>query len=177
MEKEVVIWSTADLLGGKSHSDTDLRRTVHTNEIITDMVGGLLGKRKKKKGATPQLPQSPLPRPWLTCSRYMGIMDNRPPFMENVMCVLISGMIRFLVVRAPACNILSDNHRGISSESRHGSFDAKNWDVGICLQTLWGMTKDCEGCIELWMTPWYHSVPRWEGIRRGKKKAPAWHRL
>lgn len=83
-------------------------------------------KEKKKKGATPQLPQSPLPRPWLTCSRYMGIMDNRPPFMENVMCVLISGMIRFLVVRAPACNILSDNHRGISSESRHGSFDAKN---------------------------------------------------
>lgn len=49
VEKEVVIWSSADQLGGKSHSDTDLRRTMHTNEIITDMVGGLLGLKKEKK--------------------------------------------------------------------------------------------------------------------------------
>lgn len=96
MEKEVVISSTADLLGGKSHSDTDLRRTMHTNGIITDMMGGLLGKNS----ATTQLPCSPLVRPWLTCSRYMGIMDNRLPFTGNVVCVLgiISGMIRFPLV-------------------------------------------------------------------------------
>lgn len=93
---------------------------MHTNEIITDMVGGLLGKKKnkKKESTAPQLPY--LLRPVLTCSRYMGIKDNRLPFTGNVECVLsiISGMIRFPVVDAPGCNILSDNHRGIRSESR-----------------------------------------------------------
>lgn len=44
----------ADPLGVKSHSDTDLKRTMHTNEIITNFVGGLW----VKKDATAQLPQS-----------------------------------------------------------------------------------------------------------------------
>lgn len=83
MEKEVVISSAADLLGGKSHGDADLRRTMHTNGIITDMMGGLLGRNS----ATTQLPCSPLVRPWLTRSRYMGIMDNTLPFTGNVVCV------------------------------------------------------------------------------------------
>lgn len=52
-----MIQSMADPLGVNSHSDTDLRRTMHTNEIITDFVGGLLSK-KKKKSATTQLPHS-----------------------------------------------------------------------------------------------------------------------
>ena len=84
IEKEVVIWSMADLLGGKSHSDTDLRRTMHTNEIITDVVGGLLGAKKAIH------PSCHIPLFWdrSTCSRYMGIMDNRPPFTGNVVCYL-----------------------------------------------------------------------------------------
>ena len=49
-KEEVVIWST-DLLGEESHSDTDLKKTMHTNEIITDVVGGLSGKRKSQAPA------------------------------------------------------------------------------------------------------------------------------
>lgn len=63
---------------------------MHTNEIITDMVGGLLGKKRY-----PSCHISPLVRLWLTCSRYMGIKDNRPPLQGDLMSVLgiISGMI------------------------------------------------------------------------------------
>lgn len=76
---------------------------MHTNGIITDMTGGLLGTNS----ATPQLPRSPLVGSWLTCSSYLGIRDNRPPFVGNVLCVLgiISGMIRYTPVFVAVCNV------------------------------------------------------------------------
>lgn len=148
MEKEVVISSAADLLGGKSHGDKDLRRTMHTNGIITDMMGGLLGRNS----ATTQLPCSPLVRPWLTRSRYMGIMDNRLAFTGNVVCVTY---IQFLLVCVCVCQ---DNIFCLTiTKALPLKGDTENWDVQLWLQTLWGVTKkDCEACIEIWKTPWCH---------------------
>lgn len=48
MEQEVVIRSAVKLWGGKSHSDTDLSRMMHTNGIIREMMGGIFSKKKPK---------------------------------------------------------------------------------------------------------------------------------
>ena len=83
-EGEVVIVSAADPLRVKSHCDTDLKRTMHTNEIITDKVGGL----QRKRGATPQLPHSPLLRPWLTDPgiRELKIINL---ILQGILCVCL----------------------------------------------------------------------------------------
>lgn len=90
---------------------------MHTNGIITDMTGGLLGR----SGATPQLPRPPLAGLWLTCSSYLGIRDNRLHFVENAECTwcyFCHDTILSLCFAA-VCDILSDNHKGISSERLH----------------------------------------------------------
>lgn len=54
---------------------------------------------------------------------YIGIMDDLPPFTgddvaRGLFSCVISGVMRFLAVRAPRCDIQPGNHGGIPLRKR-----------------------------------------------------------
>lgn len=95
---------------------------MHTNEIITDMVGGLLGLKKEKKNPTAATIRS-LETAANMFQVYIGIMDDLPPFTgddvaRGLFSCVISGVMRFLAVRAPRRDIQPGNHGGIPLRKR-----------------------------------------------------------
>lgn len=160
-EKEVGIWSTADLLGGKSHGEADLRRTMHTNGIITDMTGGLLGR----SGATPQLPRPPLAGLWLTCSSYLGIRDNRLHFCGKCWMYLVLFLSWHDIVFV-FCGSL---RRFVWQSQRHFL-----WKVTLRIETFQALTANSLRYDKrLWSL--YRNMkeagmsPRWKGIWHEKR--------
>ena len=118
----------------------------------------------KKKKALPQPPSySPLLRLRLTCCRYMGIKDNRLPFTGKVAW---HDKIFSLCIRQDAIFCLTITEafplKGTAclSTLRIEMYSS----VSVKIFEVW--QKSVKTCIELWMAPWCHSVPRWEGIWR-----------
>lgn len=106
-------------------------------------------------------------------SRYVGFKDNRPPFYREC-CVCTwyrfwhHAVSRCFMRRDAICCLTITEAFPSEREPRV----CRGWELrrSVLSSNTWKwMTKECEACIELWMTPWCHSVLMWEGIWKEKR--------
>lgn len=113
------------------------------------------------KKNTTQLPRSPPLRPWRTCSRYMGIMDNRAHFTRNVACA------HYFWHDAMSCRVRARMQYFVWQSQRHSLWKASTlWTEtlgsGFKHFQVWQKTVK-----PAWNYEWRHHATQYPG---GKEK-------